>query len=115
MTTEFYPLHYNSDVIARCGDCGYTERAGDCEAIKDPGERLSTGDPLPAGECSECGSLSYVEDRQAKPAYDYKADTEAVLQGIAEFEHRTRVTDQCDTDDVLELLGAITIRLERQP
>jgi len=60
---EFTPLHYNADINAACGNCGHTERAGNCNPIKDPGERLSTGDPLPAGECTECGALSYVESR----------------------------------------------------
>jgi len=62
MTIELTPLLYNADETATCGDCQAQCRAGDLNAIRDPHERLTAGDPLPAGECVICGSLSYVAE-----------------------------------------------------
>lgn len=51
----------NPEVAATCANCGHSERAGNCEPIARPELRLTAGDPLPAGECTVCGSLSYIE------------------------------------------------------
>ena len=64
MTTEFTPNHYNADAICECDNCGHKCRAGNLNPIKDPGQRLCTGDALPAGECIQCGSLSYAPARK---------------------------------------------------
>lgn len=65
----FTPNFHNSEAIATCADCGHTERAGNCGPINDPQQRLTAGDPLPAGECTECGSLSYVKPRPQRKRY----------------------------------------------
>ncbi len=67
MRTSFEPNHYNADADATCDNCGHVERAGNCNPIVDPGQRLCTGDPCPAGECTKCGSLSYGGGRTKKP------------------------------------------------
>lgn len=72
MTIRLYPQHYNADATATCGDCRHECRAGNCEPIRDPSERLCSGDPLPAGECPECGALSYVPDREEEVTHKYK-------------------------------------------
>lgn len=59
MTIEFTPIHRHPDALAKCDDCGHVCRCGDLNPIKDPGERLDDGSPLPSGECPKCGSLSY--------------------------------------------------------
>jgi len=72
---NLYPQHYDDDAVATCGDCHARFKAGELDPIKDPSERLNSGDPLPAGECLRCGSLSYVgnpnrDDRMHKFAVD---------------------------------------------
>jgi len=63
MSIEFTPTHYDHLAIVTCDDCGHVCKAEECGPIKDPGQRLCTGDPCPAGECPECGSLSYAPTR----------------------------------------------------
>lgn len=72
---NLYPRHYDDDAVSTCGDCHARFKAGDLDPIKDPSQRLSSGDPLPAGECLRCGSLSYVgnpehDDKMLKFAVD---------------------------------------------
>lgn len=79
---NLYPQHNNEDAPTICGDCQHKATAVELDPIKDPSERLSSGDPLPAGECLRCGSLSYVgnpdrDDRLQK----FALDVLAVLEG----------------------------------
>ena len=61
---NLYPQHYDDDAVATCGDCNSRFKAGELDPIKDPSQRLNSGDPLPAGECLRCGSLAYVGNHQ---------------------------------------------------
>lgn len=83
MSIEFTPNHYDHKALATCDDCGHICKAEECGPIKDPGERLCTGDPCPAGECPKCGSLSYVTTRR-KPHQAELLDVPAFLRRQAE-------------------------------
>lgn len=87
---NLYPQHYDDAAPTTCGDCQHKSTAGQLDPIKDPSERLSSGDPLPAGECLRCGSLSYVgnparDDRLQK----FALDVLAVLEGDEDWSSDT--------------------------
>ena len=66
---NLYPQHYDEKAVTTCGDCQAKSTAEELDPIRDPSERLCSGDPLPAGECLECGSLSYVAPRKESGMY----------------------------------------------
>jgi len=41
----------------KCQDCGWEGDASDCLPISDLHERVAPGEPMPAGECPDCGAL----------------------------------------------------------
>jgi hypothetical protein len=41
-------------------NCDWTGKRADLHAIRDLGQRVSAGEPMPAGECPRCGSLSPI-------------------------------------------------------
>lgn len=79
-TIKLYPQHYDPDADATCGDCGDTCRAIECGPIRDPSERLCSGDPLPAGECPNCGSLAYVTPFESR-------------EDLGDYENRVRALE----------------------
>lgn len=69
---NLYPQHYDHEAVTTCGCCGAKSTAEELDPIRDPSQRLCSGDPLPAGECLECGSLSYVAPRKDHQIYRIK-------------------------------------------
>jgi hypothetical protein len=43
--------------LARCQNCAWTGDADDCAEVSDFWGRVSPGEPMPSGECPECGAL----------------------------------------------------------
>ena len=43
-----------------CDNCEWTGLARETAIISDPDQRLKPNDPIPAGECPECGALAYA-------------------------------------------------------
>jgi hypothetical protein len=87
---NLYPQHYDDAAPTTCGDCGHKATARELDPIKDPSDRLSSGDPLPAGECLRCGSLAYVgnhmrDDRLQK----FALDVLALLEGDEDWSPST--------------------------
>ena len=60
MTTLSIQHHYGVNPLCRCDNCEHNQRFDSLEPIKDIQERLMAGCETPAGECSDCGSLSYI-------------------------------------------------------
>ena len=48
------------DPPVACANCDWTGQRADLHAIRDLGQRVSAGEPMPAGECPRCGSLSHI-------------------------------------------------------
>lgn len=48
------------DPPVACAHCDWTGKTADLHAIRHLGERVSAGEPMPAGECPKCGSLSHI-------------------------------------------------------
>ncbi len=57
---------------ARCDSCGAVYSADDLADIESPSARLTAGEEVPAGQCTdpECGALCYIE----RPGPVYKID-----------------------------------------
>jgi len=55
----------------RCQGCDWTGTEEDMEHvganIPDLGQRVMPGEPMPAGECPECGALAHVIERWTCP------------------------------------------------
>ena len=45
----------------RCQDCGWTGEESTCDAITHLHERVAAGEPMPAGQCRECGALCHED------------------------------------------------------
>ena len=84
---NLYPQHYDEKAVTTCGDCGAKSTAEELDPIQDPSQRLCSGDPLPAGECLICGSLSYVAERQASQVYTVKAEKQIAFGHLHELDH----------------------------
>lgn len=56
----FKPIHFEPAARVHCDNCGHETTANLCNAIRDPGDRLHAGEPIPAGECRECGACAYL-------------------------------------------------------
>lgn len=46
-----------SEVLSECQDCGGVFPQSRLKAIKDLGQRVEAGEPMPSGECPQCGAL----------------------------------------------------------
>jgi hypothetical protein len=46
--------------LAECDNCGNIEPDDGMNEVKDLEQRCDKGGPMPAGECSKCGALSYT-------------------------------------------------------
>ena len=60
-TVRFKPEPMTANPMCECGDCGLRECWDSLVDIEDIDQRINAGSVVPAGECSQCGSLSYVE------------------------------------------------------
>ena len=60
-------------MISQCADCLAFHLDADLDEAQDLAERLTPGDEVPAGECPDCGALSYIvrepKDQTALPTY----------------------------------------------
>lgn len=45
-----------------CQDCEWRGHIDDCKPIKHLHERVAPGEPMPAGECPECGALASIRE-----------------------------------------------------
>ena len=54
------PAADGDDPPVTCANCDWTGKRADLHAIRDLGQRVSAGEPMPAGECPRCGSLSPI-------------------------------------------------------
>lgn len=61
MTLDLDTGHLPDTTPCKCDNCGKVTPISNLSPIDNPGERLSPGSPVPAGEC-ECGALAYVND-----------------------------------------------------
>lgn len=47
-----------------CADCEWEGRESQTAPIKDIFQRVEPGEPMPAGECPDCGALAILSDRK---------------------------------------------------
>lgn len=66
MSVGLIPQFYDHKAPTTCGCCEHECVADELNPIEDPGLRLCAGDPLPAGQCIKCGSLSYIDEKEAR-------------------------------------------------
>ncbi len=52
-------------VLCECGNCDWRGDVSECNEIHKLLDRVETGEEFPAGECPECGALTYLV-RQAR-------------------------------------------------
>jgi predicted RNA-binding Zn-ribbon protein involved in translation (DUF1610 family) len=52
--------HLEPSTPCRCDNCGWTVDLSMLNRIADASQRLHPGEEIPAGECPECGALSYL-------------------------------------------------------
>lgn len=43
----------------KCQNCNWTGLQADCKPVKNLTQRVAVGEPMPAGECPECGALCH--------------------------------------------------------
>jgi hypothetical protein len=64
MTQVFFYEHrdYGGDdqTPVECGDCDWTGSACDLDGISDYEQRVSPGEPTPAGQCPKCAALAHI-------------------------------------------------------
>lgn len=72
MTTCFIQTDDDS-ALCVCDNCQHECRADELEMVSDIQERITPGCIVPAGQCRECGALSYLKDT---PAYTAQAKLE---------------------------------------
>ncbi len=51
---DTHPVH--------CQNCEWTGPANKTEAVSDLSQRVEVGEPMPTGECPECGALCQYDD-----------------------------------------------------
>ncbi len=63
MTLHFSPIHdhLDPDTPCACDNCEWRGPIDETNQIRDPSQRLSVGEPVPAGECPECGACAHIE------------------------------------------------------
>jgi len=67
--------------MCECANCGKRERADKLNPVEDPFQRMEPGDTVPAGECTKCGCLSYVdEDPEWLVVYHYEGHSPDFLR-----------------------------------
>lgn len=67
--------------ISECQDCGKTWSEDQLNPIKDIEQRVASGEPMPSGECPECGALC-----QERPIIDKDAPiTREITKRTAQF------------------------------
>ena len=59
--SECYLQHDKPNAMCQCDNCGHECRAKKLDMITDIQERLDPGFVVPAGQCPECGALSYLK------------------------------------------------------
>lgn len=64
--TELY-IDNETGMDCLCDNCGHECKTDQVEMIADAQERLTPGGVVPAGQCPECGGLTYLKV-EAKPA-----------------------------------------------
>lgn len=52
--------HIDHKHPCRCDDCGHVCPIDELDIVSDIEQRLTPGTETPAGECPECGALSYL-------------------------------------------------------
>lgn len=84
----------------RCDNCSWTGVGTDVKPIHDIGDRIEAGNTVPAGECPECGCLSYVTASAV-----FKAEAaDAITAVIVALQNRPE-RNAPDVVAVIELLG----------
>ena len=51
--------------VCECQDCGHRFPENRLKGIKDIHERAAPGEPMPSGECPECGAVCHVVQESA--------------------------------------------------
>ena len=51
---------------ATCQNCGWNGPADRCGPLKNAWERVSPGDPMPAGECPECRASALIDEPEPR-------------------------------------------------
>lgn len=59
--TECYLRADDESALCYCDNCGHECVANELGMIVDIQERLTPGETVPAGQCPECGALSYLK------------------------------------------------------
>lgn len=52
--------------IRECANCARNWNLDELKPIQDPWQRIAEGEPWPAGECPDCGSLCYKVEKEGK-------------------------------------------------
>lgn len=63
--SEIFMQNAEPEIDCTCDNCGHQCKAGQLDMISDVQERLDPGCIVPAGQCPECGALSYYDDAKA--------------------------------------------------
>jgi DNA-directed RNA polymerase subunit RPC12/RpoP len=56
-----HPEEPGDERVAACQDCGKKWPTAALYPVRDAGQRVAPGEPMPAGECPECGALCRFE------------------------------------------------------
>ncbi len=78
-----------------CQNCGWRGAEERLEPIEDIFQRVDPGEPMPAGECPECGALCHEID-EATPPKAVTADAlYGVLNAVRVILHLTKSKTEC--------------------
>lgn len=80
--------------ICKCQNCEWTGSRDELCAIKDIGERVAPGEPMPAGECPDCGALAHEVDLPLKEGFMVRQNPDAY--GNFNIEGETRESADLD-------------------
>lgn len=84
--TQCWIENVDDDAPCSCGDCAWTGPASDLDMISDIQERLTPNDPVPAGQCPECGDLAYLDEDDAQPDDTHRAALQAIANAAPEVD-----------------------------
>jgi hypothetical protein len=73
MSNVSFAYNVEDSALCKCDDCGHVCPVSALDDICDVQERLDPGGVVPAGQCPECGALSYLVNDP------YQATRESVL------------------------------------